>query len=127
VSFCSTRKEAKLILTGSWQYQAKYSQVGQWSNRGRRVELTQPVKGISLAMQHSFSGSSVGPRDVLPSVAGPCKSPVGLHSGSTPAGQVEGTDANTLPVLPGPATPLHQKLNHQFKPRPNCSPTHLVL
>jgi len=26
---CSAREEAKLFLTGSWQYQAKYLQVGQ--------------------------------------------------------------------------------------------------
>ena len=42
---------------------------------------------------------------------------------STPSAQVGSTGANNLPVLPGPATPLHQVLNQRFKPWPNGSIT----
>jgi len=66
-------------------------------------------------MQHPFSGSSSGPRDALPSVAGPYMSPGQLPPESTPA-HVWSTGASNVPVLSGPATPLHQVLNHQLNP-----------
>jgi len=46
-------------------------------------------------------------------------SPEWLHPGPSPSGWEESTDANNLPVPPGPATPLHQ-----LKPRPYQPCTH---
>ena len=43
-----------------------------------------------------------------------------------PSGHLGSTGASHLPVLPGPASSLHQVLNHQFKPSPNSSSTTLV-
>lgn len=43
---CSANEEAKSLLTGSWQKQAKYLQVGQHSHT-ERTDLTQVVNGLS--------------------------------------------------------------------------------
>ena len=59
--------------------------------------------------------SRVGVREEPLSVAGPYLSPEWLHRGSSPSGQVGNTGANNVPVLPGPATPPHHVLIHQFK------------
>jgi len=64
-----------------------------------------------------FSTSSS--RDALTSVASPSMTLGWLHSGSTTSGRC----ANNLPVLPEPATVLHQVLNHLFNLWPNSLPT----
>jgi len=86
----------------------------------RKKSWTHPTGEGDLWLHSSpFSGSSQGPRDALPSAAGPCMSPEWLHPGPSPSGWEESTDANNLPVPPGPATPLHQ-----LKPRPYQPCTH---
>ena len=48
--------------------------------RYRRMVLAQVEKRRgSLATQHSFTGSSLGPRHALPAVAGPSMSPGWVH------------------------------------------------
>jgi len=85
-------------------------------NHIQKKELNSPhwQRGIS-GYTAPFSGSSQGPRDAFPSAAGPYMSPEWLHPGPSPSGRAGSTGANDLPVPPGPATPLHQVLSHQFK------------
>lgn len=67
-------EEAKLLLTRSWQHQAKYLQVGQKSYR--KTSWTSPTWWrVSQDTQHTFTGSSLGPTNALPFVAGPYVSP----------------------------------------------------
>jgi len=66
-------------------------------------------------MQHSFPRSSPNPKDTLPSATGLYMSPRWLHPATTLLGHMGSTGANIVPVLPRPATPLHQVLNHKFK------------
>ena len=62
----SAYEEAILLLMDSKQYQANYSQVGQWSHK---EEWNTPRwwRG-PLALQLSFAGSSLGPINVFSSV-----------------------------------------------------------
>lgn len=65
-----------------------------------------------LATQHSFMGSSLQWLALI-----------WAQGCSTYSGLTGSTGARTFPVIPGPATPFQQVFNHQFKPRPNSSPT----
>jgi len=60
-------------------------------------------------MQHFFLESSIDREDTPSSVAGTYMSPGWLHAGSFLSGHLRSTGANSLSVLPGPATPLHQE------------------
>lgn len=83
LGFCSAYEEIKFLLTGSWWYQAKHSQVSQQSYTKRRAELSQLVKGLSVypAFHHRkrpnskwcspFSGWSLYESRVTPPTPGP--------------------------------------------------------
>lgn len=117
---CSPHKGTNLLLTGSQQYQAKHLQAGQQSHK----DLNSPnQQRCSQAMQHFFSESNPDPRNILPLMVGPYTSTGRLFPGSTPSGHLVGTGENNLPVLPRPATLLHQMLNHLLKLGPNSSLT----
>lgn len=48
-------------------------------------------------MQYSLSGSNLGTRDALPSMAGPHMKPQWLHPRFTSSGHTESTNENNLP------------------------------
>lgn len=104
---------AKSLLTGSWQYQLKSSQVGQESNI-ERIELTPLVKEISECTAFFLRKWSRSKR--YPSFSG------WLYPG-LPVLVTQGAQVQTIcpAFTPSPAPPLHQVRNHQFKPWRNSS------
>lgn len=61
----------------------------------------------------SFSGSSLGPGDILPPLADSYMSPGRLHSGSIPYAHLETTAAHNVPVLCGPSCDLTVPLQNE--------------
>jgi len=89
-----------------------------------RTELTHLLKGLS-SNTASFLKTQPRPKRWLPFSGCPYMSPP--VPGSTPSGHLWSTGTNNVPVLPGPATPLHEVLSHQFKPWYNSFPTGVLL
>ena len=90
------------------------------SHMHKRPSNTPNWKRSSVAMQLSFQKAAQVP--AILSLEWLALMWAQGCSALCPSGQLVSTGANNLPVLPGPATALHQVLNHHFKPGPNSSP-----